>query len=77
MNGAQFRGGNENLFASADVLLETSNLVISSCCFTDEDKEMDTNEKMCVQSYCFYAINMQICDVLVAVAVVDIAVFIW
>ena len=34
---------------------------------------MDKNEKMLVQSlqsYCFCSLNMQICDVLVAVAVV-------
>ena len=64
---------NENLSPSADVLHNTSNLVISRCCFADDGKEMDRNEKMhvqSVQSYCFCSLNMQICNVLVAVAVV-------
>ena len=39
--------------------------------FADDGKEMDKNEKCTsVQSYCFFPLNMQICDVLVAVAVV-------
>ena len=48
-------------------------LVISRCCFADDGKEIDKNEKMHVQSvlsYCFCSLNMQSCDVLVAVAVV-------
>ena len=56
MNGVQFRGENENLSSSADVLPKTSNLVISRCCFSDEGQEMYKNEKMhvqSVQSYCF------------------------
>ena len=72
MNSAQFRGENENLSSSADVLPKTSNLVISRCCFADDGKEIDKNEKMRVhslQSYCSCSLNMQICDVLVAVAV--------
>ena len=36
---------NEYLSPSADVLYNTSNLVISRCCFADEGKEMDKNEK--------------------------------
>ena len=71
MNSAQFRGENENLSSSADVLPKTSYLVISRCCFADDGKEIDKNEKMhvhSVQSYCFCSLNMQICDVLVAVA---------
>ena len=55
MNGAQFRGKNENLSSSADVLRKTTNLVISRHCFADDGKEIDKNEKMhvqSVQSYC-------------------------
>ena len=66
-------GKNENLSLSDDVLPKTSNLVISRCFFADDGKEMDKNEKMhvqSVQSYCFCSLNMQICDVLVAVAVI-------
>ena len=73
MNGAKFRRENENLSSSADVLPKTSNLVISRFCFADDGKEIDKNEKMhvqSVQSYRFWPLNMQICDVLVAVAVV-------
>ena len=36
---------NENLSPGADVLHNTSNLVISRCCFSDDGKEMDKNEK--------------------------------
>ena len=36
---------NENLSPGADVLHNTSNLVISRCCFADEGKEKDKNEK--------------------------------
>ena len=36
---------NENLSPSANVLHNTSNLVISRCCFADDGKEMDKNEK--------------------------------
>ena len=36
---------NENLPPGADVLHNTSNLVISRCCFADDGKEMDKNEK--------------------------------
>ena len=36
---------NENLSPSADVLHNTSNLVLSRCCFADDGKEMDKNEK--------------------------------
>ena len=36
---------NENLCPRADVLHNTSNLVISRCCFADDGKEMDKNEK--------------------------------
>ena len=58
---------------SADVLYKTKNLAISRCCFTDDGNEMNKSEKRTcsgVQSYCFYPLNMQIRDVLVAVAVV-------
>ena len=74
LNGVQFRGENENLSSSADLLPNTSNLVISRCCFSDDGQEIEKKiEKMhvqSVQSYCFCSLNMQICDVLVAVAVV-------
>ena len=56
MKGVQFRGENENLSSSADVLHKTSNLVISRCCFSDDGQELSKNEKMhvqSVQSYCF------------------------
>ena len=36
---------NENLSPSADVLRNTSKLVISRCCFAGDGKEMDKNEK--------------------------------
>ena len=36
---------NENLSPGANVLHNTSNLVISRCCFADDGKEMDKNEK--------------------------------
>ena len=36
---------NENLSPGTDVLHNTSNLVISRCCFADDGKEMDKNEK--------------------------------
>ena len=36
---------NENLSPSADVLHNTSNLLISRYCFADDGKEMDKNEK--------------------------------
>ena len=45
MSGALFRGENENLSSNADVLLKTSNLVISRCGFADDGKEIDKNEK--------------------------------
>ena len=35
----------ENLSPGADVLYNTSNLIISRCCFADDGKEMDKNEK--------------------------------
>ena len=73
MNDAHFRGEIENLSSTAPVLPKTSNLVISRCCFADDGKEIDKNEKIHVQSvqiFCFFSLNMQICDVLVAVAVV-------
>ena len=36
---------NENLSPGADVLHNTSNLVILRYCFADDGKEMDKNEK--------------------------------
>ena len=36
---------NQNLSPGADVLHNTLNLVISRCCFVDDGKEMDRNEK--------------------------------
>ena len=36
---------NEILSPSADVLHNTSNLVISRCCLADDGKEMDKSEK--------------------------------
>ena len=59
-------------FPSADVRHKTSNLAISRCCFADDGKEMDKNEK-CTCRACttiVFPLNMQICDVLVPVAVV-------
>ena len=72
-NGAWFTRENENLSSSADVLQKTSNLAISCCCFADDGKEMNKSEKRHVrgeQRYFFCQRNMQICDVLVAVALV-------
>ena len=37
MSGALFRGGNEKLSSNADVLHKTSNLIISRCCFADDE----------------------------------------
>ena len=58
---------------SADDRHKTSNLAISRCCFADNGKEMDKNEKStcraCTTIF-FFPRNMQICDVLVPVAVV-------
>ena len=45
MSGAYFRGGNEDLYPSVDVLHKTSNLPVSRCSFADDGKEMDKNEK--------------------------------
>ena len=45
MYGAQFRGENENLSSSADILPKTSNLVISRCCFADDRKEIDKDAR--------------------------------
>ena len=47
MSQAQFKGENKILSSSADVLHKTSNLAISNsrCCFADDGKEMDNNEK--------------------------------
>lgn len=73
MNGAQFMGEKENLSSKADLLPKTSTLVISSFCFANDGKEIYKNEKMHVQSvqcYCFCSLNMQIFDVVVAVAIV-------
>ena len=73
MNGAQFRGENENLSSRAHIFPKTSNFVISRCCFADDGKEIDKNEKRHVQSVqsCYFCSpNMQTCDVLVAAAVV-------
>ena len=64
---------NENLSQSADVFHNTSNLVILSCFFADDGKEMDKNEKRTCRAciaIVFFPLNMQICDILVAVAVV-------
>ena len=46
MNGAKFRRENEHLSSSADVLPKTSNLVISRCCFADDSKEIDKDERI-------------------------------
>ena len=64
---------NENLCPSADVLHNTSNLVISRCSFADDGKEIDKKEKRtcrACKATAFALLNMQICNVLVAVAVV-------
>ena len=73
MKGVLFRGENEKLSSNADVLHKTSNLVIPRCCFADDGEEIDKNEKkhvQSVQSCSLWPLNMQICDVLVDVAVV-------
>ena len=44
MSDPLFRGENENSSSRADVLYKTSNVVIS-CCFADDGKEMDKNDK--------------------------------
>ena len=65
VNGAQFRGENENLSSSAYVFPETSNLVISRCWFADDGKEIDQNEKMhvqSVQSYCLCSLRVRSID---------------
>ena len=68
-----FRRVNENLSSSADVLHKTKNLAILRCCFANDGNEMDKSEKRTCRA-CkangFYPLNMQICDVLDAVAVV-------
>ena len=45
MSGAFCREENENLSSNADVLHKTFKLVISRCCFADDVKEIDKNEK--------------------------------
>ena len=39
------KGRNENVSSSAEVLHKTSNLAMSHCCFADDGKEMNKNEK--------------------------------
>ena len=73
MSGALFRGENEKLSSIADVLHKTSYLIISHCSFADDGEDIYKSKKMhvqSVQSYCLCPLNMQICDVLVDVAVV-------
>lgn len=58
---------------STHVQRKTLNLVISRCCFADDGKEMDTNEKRTCRAWkatVFRPQNMQICGVLVPVAFV-------
>ena len=60
MNGTQCREENENLSSRAVVLPTISHLVIPRCCFADNGKEIDKNEKMhvqSVQSYCFCSLR--------------------
>ena len=45
MSGTLFRGENENLSSSVDVLHKTLNLTILRRSFADDGKEMDKNEK--------------------------------
>ena len=40
-----FRRENENISPISDVLQKFSNLPISRCCFADDGKELDKNEK--------------------------------
>ena len=68
-----FMRENENLSLSADVLHKTKNLAISRCCFADDGNKMDKSEKRtyrACKAIVFTPLNMQISDVLVAVAVV-------
>ena len=72
MSHANFRRENENLSPTADVLHKTSNLIISRCCCADDGTEMDKNKNARAghAKLLFLSLNMHICDVLVAVAVV-------
>ena len=62
------------MYLYTHVVVKTSNLVISRRCFADDGKEMDKREKLtctaCKAIVFAHLINMQICDVFVAVAVV-------
>ena len=65
------KGENENLCSSTNVLPKTSNLVLSRCFFADNGKEMDKNTHVgCAKLLFLPGLNMQICDVLVSIAVV-------
>ena len=61
-------GENENLFASADVLHKASHSAICQRCQRNGQK-LKTHVQG-VQSYRFFPLNMQICDVLAAEGVV-------
>ena len=69
----KYRGEDAILSSSVDVLQQTSNLAISRCRFVNDGKELDKSEKRtcgACKAIVFAHLNMQICDVLVAVAVV-------
>ena len=59
----------ENLCPSADVLHNTSNLIISRCSFADGGREIDKKEKRTCRA-CKATAFAYCCNVLVAVAVV-------
>ena len=61
MSHASFRGENENLSSSTDVLNKTSNLAMSRCCFADNSKEMDKNEKRTCRACKAIVFSHQIC----------------
>ena len=52
---------NENLSTGADVLHNTSTLVISRCSFADDGKEMDKNEKRTCRACKAIVFAHQIC----------------
>ena len=74
ISGALFRGENEKLSSNADVLHKTSNLIISRCCFADDGEEIDKMKNARAERAKVLSLatkyGMQICDVLVDVAVV-------
>ena len=64
-SGVQGKKDNENSPSSVDVLHKTLNVVISRCCFAEDDKEMYQNVKRTCraivfahQVYCFAALSL-------------------